>query len=199
MPQAHAQMLFSRDDERVFHAGLYAGVNLCQVDGDGFSGYRKPGFAGGAFVYARLSPLFQASLGIGYTQKGSREAQIRDYRLDLKYVELPALLHLFPGGRFHFSGGISYARLISVNESSDDVGANSFSEELFPFKKQDWSGIGGISFQLRNEWFLSGQYQYTLGGIRSAPDIPTGFGSGPERNNVLTLRLLYIIPSGEAR
>src|SRR5205814_535086 len=132
---AKGQELFSRDEERVFHAGLIAGANFCQVDGDGFVGYHKVGFTGGASVYIKLSPIFQASLGIGYTQKGSRESGV--YRLALDYAEMPLLLQLFPPGRFHYSAGISYARLISSKEEAEDVNVL-ISQELYPFQKQDW-------------------------------------------------------------
>jgi hypothetical protein len=194
----HAQELFSKDDDHVFHAGLYLGINFCQVDGDYFFGYNKIGGAGGAQVYARLNRFMHASIGIGYAQKGCREANAWDYYLDLKYAEMPLMLHIFPGGRLHFSAGISYARLISSTE--DAYGAMPFANnpDQYPFSKTDWSGIGGMSYRVYGNWFLNGQFQYTIGSMRRLEDAPPGYAFSGQQNNVVTLRLLYIIPSGAA-
>jgi hypothetical protein len=191
-----AQELFTRDDERVFHAGLAAGINFCQVDGDGLVGYHKIGLAGGATVYTRLLPILHASLGIGYTQKGSVEPG--RYRLNLNYVELPLLFHLFPKGRFHYSAGLSYGRLISSKEEAEDVGIL-VDADLYPFNKSDWNIVAGVSYHLQGQWFLNGQYQYTIQSMRDAANIPPGYGYANERNNVVSLRMLYIIPSGAER
>jgi hypothetical protein len=203
-----AQTPFSQEDERIFHAGLTVGANFCQVDGDGFSGYHKAGLAANASVFVRLLPFLHANLGIGYSQKGSRESRIQEtyigpavfrYRLDLNYVEMPFMLHLIEGKGFNYSAGISYARLLSFKEEAEDVNYIKISPELYPFKKRDWVGILGIGYHLGSNWFASGQYQYTLGSIRSEPDIPPGYGFGRQRNNVMTIRLVYIIKSGGER
>lgn len=211
--RSKAQSVFSAFDDRIFYGSLNLGANFSQVDGDGFSGYHKVGIAGGGTVYVRpfKSPpwnLLAGSLGIGYAQKGSHEASIREttlgpaifrYRMHLQYVDVPLLLHLLLPGRFHYSAGISYSRLISSNETSEDINIIRISPELFPFRRSDWSGIAGFGLRIRESLFLSGQYQYTLGSIRSEPYIPPGYGYGRQRNNVITLRLLYIIGSGSSR
>ncbi len=203
-----AQNIFSTDDTRIFYGGLHLGANFSQVDGDGFSGYHKVGIAGGAAVYVRFLGTFGASLGLGYAQKGSSEARITGtaigpavfrYRIHLEYAELPLLLHYFSPGRFHYSGGFSYSRLVNSKEEAEDINPIRISPELYPFRKQDWSGILGITYRIYGQWFISGQYQYTIGSIRSEPFIPPGFGYGRQRNNVMGLRLLYVIGSGTSR
>jgi opacity protein-like surface antigen len=193
---SRAQELFTSDDERVFHAGLSLGINFCQVDGDGLVGYHKVGLAGGATIYTRLLPILHASLGIGYSQKGSVEPG--RYRLNLNYVELPLLFHLFPKGKFHYSAGASYNRLISSKEEAEDAGIV-VNEDMYSFHKADWNVMAGVSYHLSGQWFLSGQYQYTIQSMRDVADIPPGYGYANERNNVVSLRLLYIVPSGGAR
>jgi hypothetical protein len=202
---AAAQELFSQEDERLFYGGLQLGANFSQVDGDGFSGYRKVGIAGGGLVLVRPFRIAGLSLGLGYAQKGSHEARITEtaigpavfrYRMHLQYAEVPLLLHLFPGGRFQYSAGISYSRLISANEESESINPIKIDPELYPFLKQDWSTIVAINWRIYGQWFLSGQYQYTIGSIRSEPFIPPGYGAGRQRNNVMALRLVYFIGSG---
>lgn len=205
---AHAQKIFSTDDEHIFHAGIAAGANFCQVDGDGFVGYHKVGFAGNAQVYVRLSRVFQLSLGLGYAQKGSRESDIRQtslgpavfrYRLDLNYAEMPLMLYLFDGTRINYGLGISYGRLISSKEEAEDINPIRIDPELYPFRKDDWTGIAHIGYHIYGQWFATAQFQYTLGSIRNLDAIPPGYGYARERNNAVAVRLLYIIPSGGAR
>ncbi len=203
----NAQHLFSEEDERLFYGGIHLGTNFSQVDGDGFSGYRKVGIAGGGLVILRPKHWFGASLGLGYAQKGSHEARITEtslgpavfrYRIHLQYAELPLLLHLFPGGRTQFCAGVSYSRLINSKEEAEDIYPIRISPELYPFRKQDWSGILGGSIRIYGSWFFGVQYQYTIGSIRSDPFIPPGFGGGGQRNNLMAFRLLYMIASGES-
>src|ERR1044072_2745021 len=101
--QAAGQIPFSEDDDRRFHAGVSLGSNFCQVDGDSFDGYHKVGIAGHTSVFVKLKGIFHASLSLGYAQKGTREASIRDtytgpavfrYKLNLNYVEMPLLVHM---------------------------------------------------------------------------------------------------------
>jgi len=205
-----AQEIFSAGDDRIFYGSLNLGANFSQVDGDGFSGYHKVGIAGGASVYVHFWTIFAASLGLGYAQKGSHEARISEtsigpavfrYRAHLQYAEVPLLLHLLldcPNtvlGKIRYSAGFSYSRLLSSTETSEDINTIRISPELYPFRKQDWSGIVGLGYRIYGAWFLSGQYQYTIGSIRSEPYIPPGYGQGRQRNNVMTLRLMYIIGS----
>lgn len=195
-PALRAQDSFSADDEKVFHAGLNAGINFCQVDGDGLVGYHKIGLAGGATVYTKLFSILHVSMGIGYSQKGSVEPG--RYRLNLNYVELPLLFHLFPKGKFHYSAGVSYGRLIGSKEEAEDAGIL-VDADLYPFHKADWNVMAGVSYHLSGQWYLSGLYQYTIQSMRDVANIPPGYGYANERNNVVSLRLLYMIPSGAAR
>jgi hypothetical protein len=114
-------------------------------------------------------------------------------------VEVPVLIHLFMRKRWHFSGGFSYARLISSKEEVTDPNPVVLNPDQYPFQKQDWSGIAGLGYNIHGQWYLIGQYQYTIGSMRDLANIPPGYGFAGERNNVMSLRLLYIIPSGGER
>ena len=208
--RVHAQVLFGQEDDRIFYGSLESGANFSQVDGDGFSGYHKVGIAGVASVLVKPFSLLGISLGIGYEQKGSLEKSIQEfntvpalfeYRLHFQYASLPLLVHLFLPGRLYYSAGVSYNRLISADESADANFPIKISPDLYPFKKQDWCGIAGITYRIGKGFFIAGQYQYTVGSIRSDPFIPPGFGAGlgRERNNVMSLRIRYIIASAGTR
>jgi hypothetical protein len=156
------------------------------------------------FVKLRKNSLLHASLGIGYTQKGVREASIREsytgpavfrYSMDLSYVEMPLMLHLIAGRGLNYAAGIGYGRLLSSRESSEHIDPIRISPELYPFGKEDWFGIFAIGHHLSGRFFISGQYQYSINSIRNEPYIPPGYGAGRQRNNLMTLRLVYVVPS----
>ncbi len=211
--QAWAQDVLSAFDGRDFYGSFYLSANFSQIDGDGFSGYHKFSIAGGASIWVRPFKelpwsLFAASLSIGYAQKGSHEASLRDtytgpavfrYRVQLRYAELLLLVHFIGFRRVHYTAGIAYRRLLAPDETSEDVSPILISPELYPFCKQDWSGIAGSGFRIWRGWFAIGQYQYTVGSIRDEPYIPPGYGWSHQRNNVMTIRLLSLTVSGGER
>lgn len=103
---------------RRFIAGIVAGVNMSQIDGDELVGYDQLGFNGGARVATILSSRWQLSLELLFSQQGSRKtrndppsAALQSIRLN--FVEVPLQIN-FQEWRFHVSAGISYARLINA-------------------------------------------------------------------------------------
>lgn len=105
-----------------FKAGLVAGVNLAQLDGDILAGYNKIGFHGGVTVGVQISDLFRINMEILYAQKGSTSSRVEEERAggnettySFDYVEVPVLLNYIDGG-FMLNVGLSYSRLVSVRE-----------------------------------------------------------------------------------
>ncbi|MEO6832525.1 MAG: outer membrane beta-barrel protein [Chitinophagaceae bacterium] len=205
----NAQTIFSPDDTHLFYGGLEAGANFSQIDGDGFSGYHKVGFVGEGIVYIKPTKLIGFSLGLGYAQKGMNEADLTGtalgpavfrYRVHLQYVEVPLLLQIFIPGRFHYSAGLAYNRLLSSNEESEDINPIAISPDLYPFEKQELSGIVSINYKVYGSLFLCGQYEYSITSIRNGANIPPGYatGIGHEYNNLMSFRLLYLIGSGNS-
>ncbi len=103
---------------RRFIAGIVAGVNLSQIDGDDLVGYDQIGLNAGARVATVLSERWQLSLELLFSQQGSRKtrndppsAALESIRLN--FVEVPLLIN-FQEWRFHVSAGVSYARLINA-------------------------------------------------------------------------------------
>lgn len=207
---AKSQALFTKDDNHLFYGGLKLGANFSQIDGDGFSGYHKVGFAGEGIVYVKPFPVVGFSLGLGYAQKGCHESSLIGtnigpavfrYRVHLQYVEVPLMIQIFTPGRLHYSLGVAYNRLLSSKEESEDINQIAISPDLYPFEKQELSGIVGINFKVYRSFFLCGQYEYSLSSIRNGANIPPGYrtGTGREFNNLMSLQFLYLIGSGNAR
>ena len=209
---AHAQSIFQTEDNRVFFGGLIAGINASQVDGDALSGYHKIGFHGGAQVVTRLTPMFGLGLEILYTQKGSlfkgfsedayANTYLQEYRLHLNYVSIPLLLHVWLPGKTSVQGGVSYDRLVSSKEEfSTQQSYQVLNPEAFPFKKNNFSLIGGAGYEFYRGWQIQLRYEYSLTSIRDGYYIPFGYGGGlfgGQYHNLFTIRLAYFFGNSEA-
>ena len=62
-----------------FKAGLTAGINAAQVDGDRMSGFYKAGFSGGLFVYRDFGNLSRFQVEFLYSNKGSKTSPKSTY------------------------------------------------------------------------------------------------------------------------
>lgn len=78
-------LLFSVAKGQNFKAGLFGGIALSQVDGDGMEGFHKIGLTGGAYIrYENNTRLFLQA-DIAYTSKGSKQKSSKEFdfsRLD---------------------------------------------------------------------------------------------------------------------
>jgi len=110
-----------------FDASLFAGLNVCQVDGDGAGRYNHPGLRAGVGTSFALSDdkdsPWRLVVEMAYTQKGSY-IQNTDCRIALQYVELPIMVaYSALDDRLRLSAGVSPAVLVGArvtfNETDD--------------------------------------------------------------------------------
>ena len=203
--KASAQSFLELPEDRFFFGGINLGGNFSQVDGDGYAGYHKVGFRGGAQVFGRVAPNLAASLGLFYAQKGSVEKTfietslgpaVFEYRMHLQYVEMPLQLHYFYGEKWVFNGGFAYGRLINATEEAASLYPIKIDPELYPFKRDEWSYMLGLGYRFYKNWIIQGHYQYTIGNIREGDQLPPQLSVGPERNNVVSLQVLILLGTG---
>lgn len=131
-----------------FQAGVVAGANLSQIDGDRLGGFNQPGLSAGGKVATILSERWQVSLELLYSQQGSRRSNNDDpfsayEKIRLNFIEVPVLIN-FKEWKFHLSGGVAYNRLINfkvIDASGVDVtDAQDFNENIFALV------LGGIYY-----------------------------------------------------
>lgn len=100
-----------------FDAAVFAGVNLCQIDGDGAGSYNHPGLRAGVGTSVALSqsaPL-RLVVELAYAQKGSHIGST-DGEIALQYVEMPVMLaYELMDSRLRFSAGVAPAVLVGAN------------------------------------------------------------------------------------
>jgi hypothetical protein len=88
------------DRDQRFAAAGYLGLNLSQIDGDYYFGYNQPGVRFGIEVQYLARPKFFFTIGLGFSQSGSkpsgRERDERAYNsvsLRLNAIEVPLLFN----------------------------------------------------------------------------------------------------------
>jgi hypothetical protein len=142
-----------------FNAGIVAGMNFSQIDGDNYVGYDQLGIQAGARGIAKLTPHLDLAVEMLFVQKGSldRDERIngRKYRqISLNYIEVPFLLHAHYLNnhqiKISIEGGISFGRMIgySIHELTNGRDYIPFATVENDFNRNEWSAIIGGGFYL---------------------------------------------------
>lgn len=143
--------------ERRFEAGVVAGLNLSQVDGDKLRGFYKFGFQGGIKADAVLSDRWKIGIELLFSQQGARKSgfdvpssELDVERIQFNMVEAPVLVH-FRDWKLQVTAGGSYGNIInySVTEITGEDGTktHAISQDVF-------SVILGGSFYFTDNWVL---------------------------------------------
>jgi len=178
-----------------FQGGILGGLNASQVDGDTFSGYKKPGIVAGGYVQTNLSRTIFAGMELKFAQKGSRnvdslatDGQIK-YIMRLNYAELPVYLGIRTSDRISFLGGLSFGYLISGTEYNDY--GKFVSQDQHPFNAFDLEAMLGFRFQLNKRIFVDIRGAYSLLPIRDQAGSAVWYWRSNQFNNLLSTTLLY--------
>lgn len=109
-----------------FDAGLIAGFNATQVEGDTFKGYHKAGALAGIFVQTDIAPAIIAGMEIKYSQKGSRkkydpkQPEVDKYVMRLGYIDIPFFMGFRTNNKSMIIGGIAPGVLIHSKEVNSE-------------------------------------------------------------------------------
>jgi hypothetical protein len=174
-----------------FQGGVSAGLNVSQVEGDGFAGYNKAGLNAGIFVNTSITEQTGIQLEIRYSEKGSNKQgtleQPEVYRIELKYIELPLLLLYRVSSRFKAEAGVANAYLFSYNEKD---AAGEIPVET-PFSKWELAGIVGGSYILTDHVSAWTRLSYSILRIRKHDSEGVYWLNRGQYNNVITFGFHY--------
>lgn len=176
---------------RTFRLGLVAGINAAQVDGDDLAGYNKLGLLVGGRVTYRTSENWMPSMGIFYSQKGSRSELVLSgnffethYQLD--YIEVPVMMNFMDGG-VRISGGLSYARLIDLDIMIDDIVETD--DRLPYYRENELNVVLGFGYFIDEHWGFDFRWTRSL---YSIADLSVGnVINKPQVNKLLSFRTIY--------
>lgn len=178
-----------------FEGGVLGGLNASQVDGDTYSGYKKPGIVIGGYVQTNLSPTVFAVMELKFAQKGSRNIdslavndQIK-YVMRLNYAELPVYLGIRTSDRISILLGLSSGYLISGTEYNDY--GKFVSQDQHAFNAFDLEALLGFRFQLSKRIFVDLRGAYSLLPIRKQQGDPLWYWKSNQFNNLLSTTILY--------
>jgi len=191
---------------KVFYAGLLAGANFSQIDGDYYAGYHKVGLNVGGIAYAQIAKHVALSMEILYSQKGSKsdgaqsskkipDTYILDYGINNNYAEIPVMINYFDKRKSHFGVGVSYSRLISSNETLHTIDTSNVVQSinlnnLYPFKKNSFDVLAGVELHLWQGLFLNVRFQYSITPVRAT--VPANYARSQQYNNLWVVRLMYL-------
>jgi len=193
-----------------FYGGVMAGLNGCQVGGDGLSGYHKAGFFGGGFVGLRFTPMSAVRMELAFSQKGSRltpteENDYQSYRMHQNCIDLPVLYQLFfdiQRVRFSVEAGLSYTYIIGdpKEESTDGTGYHYLVEGTgVPFTASSVNLVAGLYYHINKNLFVNFRTSNGITPIRKDPHILKRhplWGVRGQYNDVLTLSIGWDFDKG---
>ncbi len=186
-----------------FIGGLVAGANFTQVDGDGYRGYDKIGINAGGIVYLPFGDMnlpvegtIALSMEVLYAQKGSmsdgpsQAYGLVSQKISMQYAEVPVQLNYFRGVQKSSVGAGLAIGYLGKYEELIDKGSGPIIKNGFPFRRYELSFVLTGNIHLFKGLFISPRFQYALIPIRVNTG---GYGRNQQFNNVLSLRLMYLM------
>jgi hypothetical protein len=177
-----------------FDAGVLAGYNATQVEGDTFKGYNKPGLVAGLFVQTDIAPAIFATMEIKYSQKGARnKVKPKDpqkYIMRLGYIDIPVYMAFRTGDKGSIVGGLSTGFLVHSAEF-DEYGEFP-KEDQNAFNTIDLQPFLGFQFDFLNNLKADLRFALSVLPIRGQPGEGTNYyWHNNQFNNVISLALYY--------
>jgi hypothetical protein len=198
-------------------AGLIAGFNTTNVQGDDVFGFHKLGLNAGATAIVPFSDHWSLSVEGIYSQKGAYHAKggrgmdyqarhdYNQYKLVLNYLEVPVLVHYVDKNWLKAGLGFSYGRLFEVKEWEDEVRVATTTLNDGPYDLNDYSGMIDIQLPIYRQLKFDFRYSFSLFKIRERQYYNVSEDEEKIRkqyNQVLSFRVLWILneeASGRSR
>jgi hypothetical protein len=200
----------------LFQAVFHAGINACQMDGDGYSGYNYLGAEFGVGARIKVHQVLSMSMEFNYSMRGAKETFRADstlqysttytssrqmYQVQIDYIQVPIALNIDAVTvknkqlmflTFGITPGVA-VRFKQFDEDGDNVTGNPPEGQPHRF---DLSGFAGLYFIIHKNFALGGQFSYSMTRVRG----PYIGGLGLSRllgeyHNNLTFDFKYILDS----
>lgn len=149
-----------------FNAGIIAGLNTAQINGDGHAGYDKFGFVTGLQTGIFIGKKSELALEFLYSQRGSQSKVIKGTaipveRIHLDYIEIPLIYQYndwyvedLDYYKVWVEGGLSYGNLFQVKTSNTSPAFN----DGEGFNRHDLSFLFGFGYQFNRHFGMNFRY-----------------------------------------
>ena len=186
-----------------FHGGFTAGLSATQLSGDQLSGFNKAGLCAGAFSNVYLGSKSILQLELNFIQKGSRKTARADkndlvwYKCNLNYVEANLAYRFILSRRLLVDMGPQLGVLVKTENVEDgfDVGGNPLSTDRPAFKRIDFSGFGGLSYNVFNDFYIFARYSTSIIPVRGERGHPAQRLDRLQYNSVIIVGIQVEFPN----
>jgi hypothetical protein len=197
------EVLTYKVQAQAFIGALSFGGNLSQVDGDQVYGYKKLGLnIGVAAFYPIIKDKFFTSIEISYSQKGAFQKypivedptkKLPYYNLKLNYLDIPFMVHYLDKRVVMVGAGISFGRLIGLQETEWGIKKNS-QVVGGPYNRDDWDLIIDLRLPIYHRFKFNFRYNYSITKIRTRTFTNDAgeVWSRKQYNNYLTFKVIYM-------
>jgi outer membrane protein with beta-barrel domain len=189
------------------------GLNLTQVEGDEVNGFRKPGVNIGVGAMVPFKNNWDVSMEVNFNQKGARQKKqytdslssgqviTGEYKLRLNYVEVPVLLHYTDKKFITVGAGLSWGRLVGVQEWEHGKRVESTTLANGTYDKNDFSYVIDLRIKITGPLKFGFRYQNSITKIRTREfsDITGNTWTRDQYNKVLTFRLVYMFNEEQSK
>ncbi len=187
-----------------FKAGLIAGLNASQIDGDRSAGYHKLGLMGGLRAAAILTDKTELSIELLYAQRGSQSElfpgnNFVPFKIKINYIEVPVMYNYADWleeeedeeyYKILFGVGLSYGRLINT-EIEDDALNSPLVRLSDSFSKNDLSFTIGATFFATHKLGVSARWTRSLNLLFD--NSKSSINAQSMRGKFLTFHFLYML------
>jgi len=160
-----------------FRLTLLGGFNASQIDGDDSAGFNKIGVNVGGQVNILLDRTdwvgrFQPSVGIGFTQLGSRSVNndnvFEPFSFRMAYAQIPVMIN-YIDQRWMFSAGFAYGRLVN---SAYTKGGVDLTESITDVYGSDGVNfIGGMTYYVTRNIGINIHWERSINSITKRGEI----------------------------
>ncbi len=148
-----------------FKAAAIGGINISQIDGDGYAGYHKWGLTGGARLSYEVYPKMDVSFEMLYSQRGSRNGRNQlPLIINLNYLEIPLIYSIkdwYEESEGYYKAradiGFSYGYLFNSS-----INAEGQEETLNNINTNDVSFVIGIGYNFNKRLGMGLRYSRSL-------------------------------------
>ena len=201
-----------KKEDRRFRGMVALGFNAAQIDGDRMAGYYTFGVNAGVGSFAMITKKLSISAEIGYSMKGGKStlanSKISTRNIVLDYVEIPIMFNYHDPRIAIFGGGFTIGGLVRNKQTIYDSFGNQTNTLTYKdsqnndrsiqiddaylnlYRKYELGATAHVTFLIKNIIGIQCKFQYSIIPIAKVPD--GNLKNGAQRNNVLTLRAMYL-------